>query len=345
VIEFVRWRALYLVLRDGENGLAEAYVEGLWTSPDFDAFFAFGVANGAEVNERTRGFFLAELVNRVRHWRNANTKAGSRRNIAAHYDLGNDFYAAWLDAGMSYSSALYESGADTLEAAQEAKIRRALDLMRLEGGERVLEIGCGWGAVMQALVERHGATVTGLSLSTEQVAYARQRLGADGRAVPMLQDYRDVEGRFDRIVSIEMLEAVGERYWPLYFSRLRELLAEGGTAVLQVITISEGLFPSYRAKPDFIQRYIFPGGMLPTKTAIAEEARAAGLTLDHQEFFGLSYAETLAAWRRRFLAAWPKIEAMGFDERFRRLWLYYLAYCEAGFRAGSIDVGFYRLTR
>ncbi len=344
-IELAHWRALYLVLRDGEIGLAEGFIEGLWSTPNLDAVFAFGVANAETVNERTRGWTLSEAASRLRHWLNANTRAGSRRNIHAHYDLGNDFYAAWLDAGMSYSSALYRNGDESLEAAQEVKIDRAVELLALNGGEAVLEIGCGWGAVMERLVERHAATVTGVSLSAEQVDYAARRLAYDQRANPLLQDYRDVEGRFDRIVSIEMLEAVGEKYWSTYFQQLGDLLASDGLAVLQVITISEALFPAYRRKPDFIQRYIFPGGMLPTKPAIAEQAKSAGLVIDRQESFGESYAETLAVWRTRFLAAWPRIEAMGFDDRFRRMWTYYLGYCEAGFRAGSIDVSFFRLRR
>jgi cyclopropane-fatty-acyl-phospholipid synthase len=276
---------------------------------------------------------------------NANTKTGSRRNIAFHYDLGNDFYRTWLDASMTYSSALYSRPDQGLEAAQERKLARILALLEMEEGHRVLEIGCGWGD-LAARLAKSGCHVTGLTLSKEQLAHARalaQAEGIAGRTDLRLQDYRDVGGRYDRVVSIEMLEAVGERYWPTYFSTVRERLAPGGRAVLQVITIDEERFKTYRRSADFIQRYIFPGGMLPTRSIVAREAAQAGLRLVAEETFGASYALTLAEWRRRFFAAWPAIERLGFPPAFRRLWEYYLCYCEAGFRAGVIDVGLYVL--
>ena len=278
----------------------------------------------------------------------ANTRRGSRRNIAAHYDLGNEFYSRWLDRSMTYSSALFSAPDQSLEDAQQAKIDRAIALMDIRGGERVLEIGCGWGGMAERLIARHGCTVTGLTLSAEQLAYARQRLESQGlgaRADLRLQDYRDVNEQFDRIVSIEMLEAVGESYWPAYFAALRNCLVPGGTAVLQGITIEEQRFEAYRKTPDFIQRYIFPGGMLPTISAMQREIERAGLALVSLETFGLSYARTLNAWQQRFQRAWPDIQQFGFGPRFKQMWEYYLAYCEAGFRRGAVDVGLYRIKR
>jgi len=277
----------------------------------------------------------------------ANTLSGSRRNIRQHYDLGNAFYAQWLDAGMSYSSGLFSEPGMTLEQAQAAKQARVLALLDAAPGQTVLEVGCGWGGQMEVLA-RHGCSVTGLTLSPAQLAYTQQRIAASGlagRANAMLQDYRQSSGGFDRVVSIEMLEAVGEAFWPRYFDTLRARLNPGGIAVLQVITIDDARFENYRRAPDFIQRYIFPGGMLPPSGALRRCIADTGLALQHVETFGDSYAQTLAVWRRRFLDAWPQIAAMGFSERFRRMWDYYLCYCEAGFRAGAIEVGLWRIAR
>jgi len=304
-----------------------------------------GTCNEAVLNPRTKNWLVGWARNRISHALRTNTRRGSRRNIAAHYDLGNEFFAPWLDAGMNYSSALY-TGAETLERAQLQKLDRIGDLLALAGGERVLEIGCGWGALAERLICRYGATVCGITLSTEQLAYAKARLAGDaanGRADLRLLDYRDVDGRFDRIVSIEMIEAVGEHYWPAYFTKLRACLATGGIAVLQAITIDENRFADYRQSPDFIQRHIFPGGMLPTRAIIEREAMRAGLRLVFQHSFGDSYARTLSEWRARFLRAWPRLETLGFSQSFRRMWEYYLVYCEIGFRCGAIDVGFYKL--
>jgi cyclopropane-fatty-acyl-phospholipid synthase len=279
---------------------------------------------------------------------NRNTRRGSRRNIAAHYDLGNEFYKHWLDAGMTYSAGLFSSPGQSLEEAQDAKLDRVLGLLELAGGERVLEIGCGWGGLAERLLQKHDCTVTGITLSAEQLAYARHRLRDDigtGRCDLRLQDYRDVHGTFDRIVSIEMLEAVGEAYWPTYFEKLRDHLRPGGIAVLQVITIGEDRFEKYRRMPDFIQKYIFPGGMLPTTQIIERETAKAGLQVVASEFFAEGYARTLEEWKRRFQEAWPAIEALSFDERFKRMWDYYLAYCQTGFETRTIDVGFYKIAR
>ena len=279
---------------------------------------------------------------------NRNSRRGSRRNIAAHYDLGNDFYEQWLDAGMTYSSGLFSSAGETLEEAQDAKLERVIDMLGLSGGETVLEIGCGWGGLAERLMDRRDCVVTGVTLSSEQLAFARRRLrnrAQSGRCDLRLQDYRDIHGEFDRIVSIEMLEAVGEAYWPTYFKKLRNSLRPGGSAVLQVITINDARFESYRRRPDFIQKYIFPGGMLPTTQIIEHEISKAGLQLVADEFFGESYARTLEEWRLRFQKAWPEIKALGFDDRFKRTWEYYLAYCKVGFETGALNVGLYKVTR
>jgi cyclopropane-fatty-acyl-phospholipid synthase len=340
-----RWRAIWRLLHGGEIGFAEAFIEGDWTTPDLTRFLQWALSNVANV-DAYRGHGGVRLARRLAHQMHANTRRGSRRNIAAHYDLGNDFYRLWLDRGMSYSSAIYASSAETLEDAQAAKLRRISELLDVGDGDSVLEIGCGWGGVIEWLLTRNKCRVTALTLSTEQLSYSRERvegLGLTDGADIRLQDYRDIDGQFDRIVSIEMLEAVGERYWPVYFDKLRECLKPGGTCVLQVITIAEDRFAGYRSNPDFIQRYVFPGGMLPTKTALRDAARVAGLTLTDEESFGLSYARTLREWRERFMSNAEAIAALGFDARFRRMWEYYLGYCEAGFRGGAIDVSLFKL--
>lgn len=338
-----RWRPLARLLLQGDLGLAASYRDGDWSTPDLAALLEFGIRNEASWGRELEGSWLARRLGDLFRLRRANTRRGSRRNIAFHYDMGNDFYAQWLDPSLIYSSALYATGDESLEAAQAAKLDRIIALLDLQPRSTVLEIGCGWGALATALASRHGAHVTGLTLSTEQLAHAQAQVRAQALAdVDLrLQDYRDVEGQYDRIVSIEMLEAVGERYWPTYFDALRERLAPGGSGVLQVITISEECFERYRGSTDFVQRFIFPGGKLPSVSAMTEHAARAGLVLQTAECFGASYALTLAEWRRRFHAAWPAIAALGYDDAFRRLWEYYLCYCEAGFRAGRVDVGLF----
>jgi cyclopropane-fatty-acyl-phospholipid synthase len=342
------WKPLRQLLVGGDVGFAESYMDGHWSSPDLPALIELASLNQDAFGDAVTGSAMLRLINRLRHGGRANTKQGSRRNIVSHYDLGNDFYRSWLDEGMSYSSGIYPSECHSLEAAQTAKQDRIMEMLALSGGESVLEIGCGWGGLAQRLVEEKGSHVTGLTLSPAQLAYARERLAvsvAAGRADLRLQDYRDVDGRYDRVVSIEMLEAVGMDYWPLYFRRLQECLKPGGAAVLQVISIAEKKFEAYLRSPDFIQLYVFPGGMLPTVAIMREQIARAGLALEGVECFGQSYAQTLAEWRRRFHAAWPRLRQGGLDEMFGRKWDYYLAYCEAGFRAGAIDVGLYRITQ
>ncbi|MDH0863819.1 cyclopropane-fatty-acyl-phospholipid synthase [Mitsuaria sp. GD03876] len=350
-----RWRPAWRMLMQGDLGLALSYRDGDWDSPDLTALLSFGLANESALGDVTVARGPARWIARALHRAHANTRRGSRLNIAAHYDLGNRFYARWLDDSMLYSSAMYEGGepnerdeADaSLETEQTRRLDRIVALLDLQPGQRVLEIGCGWGTLAATMARRCGVEVVGVTLSKEQLAFARDRAAAWGvadRVDLRLQDYRDVDGQFDRIVSIEMIEAVGEAYWPTYFSTLRARLKPGGVAVLQAITIDEAHFERYRASPDFIQRCIFPGGMLPTPERMAREAERAGLAMQTSARFGLGYAATLAEWRRRFLAEWPAIEAQGFDLPFKRLWTYYLCYCEAGFRAGRVDVGLYRLT-
>lgn len=337
------WKAM----RRGAIGFADAYVSGSLEPRDLADLLRFFVDNRPNLVNASRGLFGVRVSDRIYHRSRRNTRSGSRRNIAAHYDLGNEFYKRWLDGGLAYSSGLYRRGITTLEQSQAEKNRAILTALALEPGHRLLEIGCGWGGLAE-MAGRAGADVTAITVSAEQHVYARDRIAAAGLADRVdirFQDYRDTAGTFDRVVSVEMIEAVGAENWPTYFATIANRLSPGGIAILQGITIREESFPHYQSKPDFIQRYIFPGGMLPTKTLMAKHAADAGLSFEIVETFGRSYAATLAEWRRRFEAAWPEIEALGFDERFRRLWHYYLVYCQVGFERDVIDVGHYKLTK
>jgi cyclopropane-fatty-acyl-phospholipid synthase len=336
------------LLTGGPIAFAECYMDGLWDTPDLPALLYLLHRNETTLRAGRLGSRISRLLNRFYHRSRDNNRNGSRRNIAYHYDLGNDFYAAWLDPGMTYSAACYRQPSDTLQDAQDAKYRRIAELAGLKGGEEILEIGCGWGGFMEHASAIPGCRVTGITLSREQHAWANRRmqaLGRAGQACASITDYRDTTGSYDAVVSIEMLEAVGKAHWPTYFRVLNERLRPGAAAVIQVITIDDARYRHYLRNTDFIQRYIFPGGMLPTPAIVSEQAAAAGLVLDHREMFGQDYARTLAEWRRNFHAAWPRIRQPGFDDRFRRLWDYYLCYCETGFRLGSIDVGIFRLRK
>jgi len=344
VIQVHRWDALRRLATGGDVAFAEAYMDGGWSSPDITRLMRVAMLNEAIVQARLAGGFLSRTIARLGHLRNSNTLEGSKRNISYHYDLGNRFYEAWLDPGMTYSSGYYTKSDMTLEASQDAKYERICDLARLQPGETVLEVGCGWGGFTELAAAKYRCNVTGLTLSNEQHAYARRRLlmqGLNDRTNIVLRDYREQDGKFDKIVSIEMFEAVGEEHWPNYFDMIRKRLRPGGKAVLQIITIDDDRFETYRKGADFIQRYIFPGGMLPSPTALVKAVNDAGLYLQHSEFFGQSYARTLAEWQRRFQHAWQDISKQGFDERFKRMWEYYLAYCETGFEQGSINVGLF----
>ncbi|MEO7056445.1 MAG: cyclopropane-fatty-acyl-phospholipid synthase family protein [Caldimonas sp.] len=344
-----RWRTLWRLVLGGDIGLAESYRDGDWTSPDLPALLEFGIRNEAAWSGTLDASRPARWLGRAIHVARANTRRGSRQNIAFHYDLGNAFYARWLDPELIYSSALYTDPAQSLEQAQASKLERVAELLELDAlpvKARVLEIGCGWGALALHLAQQHAAHVVGLTLSAQQLAHAQKRVADAGLSKQVdlrLQDYRDATGQFDRIVSIEMLEAVGERFWPVYFETLRQRLRPGGVAVVQVITIADAHFDKYRRGIDFIQRFIFPGGMLPSPGALQTAAARAGLVIETDVCFGRDYATTLVEWRSRFVNAWPQIAELGFDNAFRRLWEYYLCYCEAGFRSGKVDVGLYTL--
>ena len=335
------WNIARKALSGGTIGVAESYVDGDWESPDVTSFLELFVVNEELGTRLATAGASVKLLSRVRHWFNRNTKTRARKNIAAHYDLGNDFYALWLDPSMTYSSALYQTGANDLESAQNAKYRALAEAAGITGDDHVLEIGCGWGGFAEFAAREIGCRVTGLTISREQLDFARQRMrlaGLSDRVMIKFQDYRDETERYDKVVSIEMFEAVGEAYWETYFAKVRDVLKPGGKASLQIITIDENAFPIYRKQPDFIQRYVFPGGMLPPPPALRDLGGRHALELIGERVFPQDYARTLAEWRDRFRQRWPQIGAMGFDERFKRLWEFYLHYCEAGFRAEFIDV-------
>ena len=342
-------RAFRRLITGGSLGLAEAYIDGLWDSPDVAGVMRVAAANEAEWLNTLRGRPWLRALSKLLHKLRPNTRSGARRNITDHYDLGNRFYAEWLDTGMAYSSALFSSPEQSLCDAQSEKMHALCRALDIRPGMSVLEIGCGWGGFAEIAARDYGATVTGLTLSPSQLEWAQARIaqaGLSGQVDLRLQDYRDVRGQFDRVASIEMFEAVGERYWPVYFQVVRDRLRAGGRAGLQIITIAEHLWEEYRTNADFIQRHIFPGGMLPTQGKLAEHARRVGLEWRTEQWFGADYAETLARWQSSFQARWPHIATIaGFDSRFKRLWEYYLAYCETGFRAGWTDVGQIVLSR
>lgn len=334
------WRMVPALASRGDVGLTEAYRDGWVDSPDLTALLTFGLMNEAALDRYIYGHRLQGLAMQALYLLNRNTRRGARRNIAAHYDLGNEFYRLWLDETMTYSSALYAPG-DDLAAAQRRKYDRLIDGLDTGSG-RLLEIGCGWGGFAERALERGDFHTRGLTLSQEQAEYARERL--QGEAEIALQDYRDQSGRFDHIVSIEMFEAVGERFWPVYFGKLAELLSDKGRAMIQTITVADRYFDRYRKGGDMIRSFIFPGGMLPCPTRFEAEATAAGLRVDEAHGFGKDYARTLTEWLSRFDARLPQIREMGFDDGFIRVWRFYLAACAAAFDVGRTDVVQYRLS-
>jgi len=342
------WNVCGAALRSGDIGFAESYIAGDWTTPDLTALLKLFITNRDDVEAVVYGSWWGSLLYRVRHLLNRNSRQGSKKNIHAHYDLGNEFYRLWLDPTMNYSSAWFEGDRSRdMVAAQQAKVQRALRECGVLPGQRVLEIGCGWGALAERAAREFGAQVTGVTLSNEQLAWARKRLADAGLAGKLrYQDYRDIDdGPYDAVASIEMFEAVGREYWPGFFATLKRQLKPGGKACIQSITIRDDLFERYVKSTDFIQQYIFPGGLLPSPAAFRAAAAEAGLAIVNELDFGLDYAETLRRWRERFVGEEVRVRRLGFDTRFMRIWEFYLAYCEAAFATGNTSVMQFTLQR
>ncbi len=344
VFRIHRDRVARRFIMGGTLGFCESYLDGDWSSPDMECLFVWTLMNENRLTELLEGKSWYRALRSLSHVLSPNNRRGAKRNIAYHYDLGNAFYEKWLDPGMTYSSALFDPATPSdanLVAAQQRKYAALADRMGLRTGHSVLEIGCGWGGFAEFAGGVVGAQVTAITISREQHAFASRRIqqaGLTDRVAVRLQDYREVTGRYDRIASIEMFEAVGEAYWPRFFATLRDRLVSGGGAALQIITIADRYFDEYRRKADYIQKYIFPGGMLPSQSALASRIDDAGLRLGDVSTFGRDYARTLRLWNDRFQAAWPDIGRLGFDMRFKRMWEQYLLYCAAGFQVGTIDV-------
>jgi cyclopropane-fatty-acyl-phospholipid synthase len=349
-IRLDNWRVCAAALKSGDIGFAESYIAGDWHTPDLAALLRLFIANRGAIESMVYGSWWGSLLYRVRHLLHRNSRRGSKKNIHAHYDLGNPFYRLWLDETMNYSSGWFDGNHQkSLPEAQHAKVLRALDECGLQPGQRLLEIGCGWGALAEAAATARGAQVVGVTLSAEQLAWAQSRIAAaraSERVDLRLQDWRDIDDEpFDAIASIEMFEAVGREYWPSFFATLRDKLKPGGRACLQTITIRDDLFGRYVQGTDFIQQYIFPGGLLPSPSEFRKAAQAAGLEVINELAFGADYAETLVRWRERFLAEERRVRLIGFDTRFIRTWEFYLAYCEAAFAGGNTDVMQFTLRR
>ncbi len=329
------------LIREGDLGFCEDYLDGGWSTPDLLAFMDLLHAGNDDLYDGFPGMAFVRAYERLRHWMNSNTKKQAKKNISYHYDLGNAFYSLWLDDSMTYSSALFETGQESLEAAQEAKYASLIDEMGVKEGDHVLEIGCGWGGFAEYAAAKRGLRVTGLTISEEQFKYAAERIksaGLSDRVQLKLQDYRDEQARYDGIASIEMFEAVGEKYWPVYFGKLKECLNPGARATLQIITLQDARFETYRKGVDFIQKYIFPGGMLPSPTVLRAQIDSAGLEFVQSKEFGESYSITLRRWYDTFNEKWEAVASQGFDDRFRRMWNFYLTSCAATFHGGNCDV-------
>ncbi len=360
------WNVCSAALRSGDIGFAESYIAGDWTTPHLTELLRVLVINRKEVEDIIYGTWLGRLAYRVKHLLNRNTKANSQKNIHAHYDLGNAFYELWLDGTMNYSSAIFDTPETSMSEAQSAKVRRALNMVKVQAGDRVLEIGCGWGALAEMATTEFSASIVGVTLSTEQLQWAQARMARAGIAAHddvagatadrvthdlRLQDYRDIgvsqeaDRSFDAICSIEMIEAVGREYWPTYFATVARLLKPGGHACIQSIVIADELYERYIGSTDFIQQYIFPGGCLPSPSIFKAHAEAAGLEVVDEFSFGLDYARTLRFWRDAFVAQESRVLQLGFDKRFMRIWEFYLAYCEAAFAEANTDVVQYTLRK
>ena len=329
------------MIREGDLGFAEAYLDESWTTPDLQAFMDLVHAGNEATYDAFGGMALVRAFELLRFWWQSNSKRQAKKNIAAHYDLGNDFYALWLDDTMTYSSALFETGQESLENAQTAKYAMMVDSIGAKPGDHVLEIGCGWGGFAEYAAGTRGLKVTGVTISREQFDYASERMARAGLTDQVdirLQDYRDIQGTFDGIASIEMFEAVGEKYWPGYFETVHQRLKPGANATLQVITVREDRWEIYRKGVDFIQKYIFPGGILPPPSLLKSHSEAAGLRFEASVEFGQSYSQTARRWHEVFNERWGEIAKLGFDDRFRRMWNFYLTSCVSNFGSGSCDV-------
>ena len=329
------------LVREGDLGFCDAYLDGWWTTPDLQAFMDFIHADNDDMYDGFPGMALVRAWEKARFWFQSNTKRQALKNISYHYDLGNDFYSLWLDDTMTYSSALFNTSQESLEKAQIAKYASMVDQMGVKPGDHVLEIGCGWGGFAEYAAKERGLKVTGLTISKEQLDYANKRIKSKGLSDKVnlkLQDYRDETGVYDGVASIEMFEAVGEKYWPVYFDKIKQCLKPGKQATLQIITIQDARWDVYRKSVDFIQKYIFPGGMLPSPSVLRQEIDRAGLSVQHSIEFGKSYSQTLRRWFEVFNNKWDNISAMGFDDRFRRMWNFYLTSCAATFESGNCDV-------
>lgn len=342
-LKIIKKEGLLRIIKDGKMGFCEAYMAGEVGSDTLVNLIEFAVTNNQIVEERLKMNPISWVFTRIGHILRRNSKSGSRKNISYHYDLGNDFYAMWLDETMTYSSAVFEEDKQSLKDAQITKYRKLAEMADLQAGDHVLEIGCGWGGFAEFAASTYDITLTCITISKEQYDFAKARIkkvGLEDRVTIKITDYRDLESQsFDKVVSIEMFEAVGMSYWPTYFNKVSDVLRKGGRAALQVITIVDHEFESYRTTPDFIQKYIFPGGMLPSMEKITPPIEAAGMKLREEKGYGHDYAKTLEAWRLDFLDKWPEISStQGFDNKFKRMWELYLAYCEGGFKSGMIDV-------
>jgi cyclopropane-fatty-acyl-phospholipid synthase len=336
------------LIREGDLGFCEAYLDGWWSTPDLMAFMDLIHQGNEAVYDGYPGMAMIRAMEKLRFWWQSNSRTQARKNIAYHYDLGNEFYQLWLDDTMTYSSGLFQTGQESLEKAQEQKYASMVDQMGAKPGDHVLEIGCGWGGFAEYAARERGLRVTGLTISQAQHDYAVARIaraGLSDRVEIKMQDYRDETGLYDGIASIEMFEAVGERYWPVYFNMLRDRLKPGGHATLQIITVQDKRWEVYRRGVDFIQKYIFPGGMLPSPKALKSEIDRAGLRLKGSIQFGQSYSQTLRRWHDMFNERWPEVAKMGFDDRFRRMWNFYLTSCAGTFRGGNCDVTQITVTR
>ncbi|MEM9581969.1 MAG: cyclopropane-fatty-acyl-phospholipid synthase family protein [Pseudomonadota bacterium] len=336
------------LIREGDLGFCDAYLEGWWTTPDLQAFMDLVHADNEEVYDGYAGMALVRAYEKFRFWLQSNSKTQARKNISHHYDLGNAFYELWLDETMTYSSGLFKNGQESLEKSQENKYASMIDQMGAARGDHVLEIGCGWGGFAEYAAKERGIKVTGLTISKEQHDYAvarMERLGLSDMVEIKMQDYRDETGLYDGIASIEMFEAVGEKYWPTYFDTVRERLKPGKNATLQIITVADSRWHVYKRGVDFIQKYIFPGGMLPSPSALRAEIARAGLQLKGSIEFGQSYSDTLRRWHETFNERWDEVAKLGFDARFQRMWNFYLTSCASTFWSGNCDVTQITMTR